>query len=278
MPYAKTPPLVPADWLSRHLSDASLVVLDCRWRLTDADFGAKAYAEGHIPNARFVDLNRDLSAPSARYGGRHPLPLPEAFQRRMGELGVGSDSYVICYDDDGAGAARCWWCLCFYGHCRVSVLDGGFPLWTASGYAVTQETPVIEPQPFKARPDPRMVADYQTVYNLRTAIPLVDARTPERYLGTVEPVDFKAGHIPGAANVPYSSVLTDQGTFRPREELSRLFEPVATQDADPIVYCGSGVSACVTILAMRKAGLTAMLYPGSWSDWIQHEDSPIDGP
>lgn len=275
MPFSAAPPLVSARWVRDHLSDPSLIILDCRWRLTDPGFGDQAYAEAHIPGSRRVDLDRDLSDSQGRYGGRHPLPQPAAFEESMRGLGVNSESRIVCYDDDSAGAARCWWALTFYGHQNVSVLDGGLAAWIDAGYPLTQKVNTNPRGTFVSRPDPRMVADYQTVRTLQNVLPVIDARAPERYAGTVEPIDARAGHIPGAVNYPYAALLSENGAFKDPESLRRIFSPVADVTDSPIVYCGSGVSACVVVLAMRHIGLNPLLYPGSWSDWIQHEDAPI---
>ncbi|MCL5116918.1 MAG: sulfurtransferase [Firmicutes bacterium] len=278
MPFGPTHPLVSTAWLNEHLADDRLVLLDCRWRLLDVPYGVDAFESGHIPGARFIDLHEQLSGPPGRYGGRHPLPLPGAFQQTMEALGVDDADYVICYDDDGAGAARCWWLMQYYGHAQVAVLDGGYPAWIEQGRPVSTAPPAPRPARFTPRPDPRMIADYETVRNISGTLPIVDARLPERYRGTVEPIDVKAGHIPGAVNQPYPEMFATGLYFRTPQELEKLWEPVLARSREPIVYCGSGVTACLDILALRLAGADPLLYPGSWSDWIQHEDAPTAAP
>ena len=273
MPFSDVPALVSATWLKDRINDPTIVVLDCRWRLTDAQYGPRVYAEGHIPGAHLVDLNTDLSSSPAASGGRHPLPGPDAFTALMMRLGVDPESYVVCYDDDSAGAARCWWLLQFYGHNTVSVLDGGYNAWVQSGQPVTTAQPSPRAGRFMAQPDPRMTADYQTVATVTGHWPVIDARAPERYSGAQEPIDRVGGHIPSAVNVPYSRVLNPDGTYRSPAELREVFGSLA--DRDPMVYCGSGVTACVNALALRLLGAHPLLYPGSWSDWIQHPDAPI---
>ncbi|MCY0899428.1 MAG: sulfurtransferase [Firmicutes bacterium] len=273
MPFSDTPPLVQAEWLFARLDDPHVVILDCRWQLTNPTYGIDAYRQSHIPGARYVDLGQHLSAPPGRYGGRHPLPTPQQFQEVMESLGVDDASYVVVYDDEATAAARCWWLLQYFGHGLVSMLDGGYAAWLRHGYPVTDVEPAIQRGHFTPRPDPRMVADYQTVRHLSQCFPVFDARMPDRYHGHDEPLDAKAGHIPGAENYPYTTVLNPDGTFRPLEDLRQIF-PLA-QSKEPIVYCGSGVSACVNIVALRLIGADPLLYPGSWSDWIQHEDAPI---
>lgn len=275
MPNSNRPLLVRPDWLFEHIFDPTIVVVDCRWRLGNPSYGDQAFFEGHIPGAVRLDMERDLSAPPGRYGGRHPLPSPRIFERKLSDLGIGHQTHVVCYDDDAAGSARAWFCLTYHGHAQVSVLDGGVRAWLAAGYPLSQDPPATQPKSFVARPNPRLVVDYQTVSHLRDVLPLIDARAPERFHGEIEPVDAVAGHIPGAVNYPHTAVLTEQGTYRSREELQQLFAPVLDQAHPPIVYCGSGVTACINLLALRQAGVESLLYPGSWSDWIQHEDAPI---
>lgn len=276
MPFSSVPPLVTADWLHDHIDDPSVVVLDCRWRLTDAQYGKVAYEGGHIQNARHVDLDRDLSDPVGRYGGRHPLPSPDHFQKVMEDAGVTSESFVVCYADDAAAAARCWWLLQYYGHPKAGVLDGGIDAWQKAGYPLSCDTPEPAHGQFAASPDPRMVADYRTVESVVSRVPVIDARAPERFRGDIEPIDIKAGHIPGAVNHPYSAVLNEDGTYLASAELHRSFAPILRDHTPAIVYCGSGVTACVDILALKLAGIEALLYAGSWSDWIQHEGAPIE--
>lgn len=275
MPYSSTYPLVTPEWLAQHLSDPDVVILDCRWRLTEASYGEEAFRSGHIPGAHFVDLHHDLSAPPDLYGGRHPLPAPDAFAARMGALGVDHSRYVVCYDDDGAGAARCWWLLQFYGQARVSVLDGGFPRWVEERHAVTRDASTPHPTEFVAVPDPRMVIDYDTLRRIKSSIHLVDARAPERYQGLTEPVDRIAGHIPGAYNQPFATVLDHGIAFKGPEAQRALWAPVLDESKSVAVYCGSGVTACADILALRLTGAEPLLYPGSWSDWIQHQEAPV---
>lgn len=277
MPFAKAPVLVDVHWLSQHLHDPLVVVLDCRWRLNDPEFSQQAYRAGHIPGARSVRLDRDLSAAPGRYGGRHPLLPPQDFEAAMAALGVGADSYVIAYDDDAAGSARLWWCLSFYGHERVSILDGGLPAWMAAGLPLSDQESLwdVPTRPFRASPDPALVVDYQSVRTLAGCLPLIDARAPERFAGVIEPVDRVGGHIPGAVNIPYQSLLRDDGRFRDARDLRRQFAPVLEAGSSPIVYCGSGVTACVVAAGLNHIGAQPIVYPGSWSDWIQHEDAPI---
>jgi thiosulfate/3-mercaptopyruvate sulfurtransferase len=227
------------------------------------------YGEGHLPDAVFVDLERDLSA---REGpGRHPLPDPLAFARRLGELGFGSAHRVVVYDDlGGTVAARLWWMLDSLGHPDVRVLDGGIGAWVSVGGSLETEAvrhPAAALRLASVWPQTRDRSDVQRGAPDRV---LVDMRAPERYRGEVEPVDPVAGHIPGARNLPVMSLLDENKRLLPPEGLrARLASVGMTGDGtELVVSCGSGVTACVGVLATRLAGLPdATLYPGSYSDW-----------
>ncbi|NMP21098.1 sulfurtransferase [Sulfobacillus harzensis] len=268
-------PLIEPEWLHDHLADPRLVILDCRWRLQQPDYGDDAFRAGHIPGAVFIDLHRQLAGPPGPPGGRHPLPSQAAFSEVMAQAGVREGSWVVAYDDDGAGAARCWWLLTFFGHSQVAVLNGGFAAWERRGGPVT--TAVTRPTPgaFTPRPNPAITIDFETLWPNYEAMTLVDARAPERYRGEVEPMDRVAGHIPGAINQPYQQLLAEDGRFKSPVELQQLLEPVLSRTDRPVVYCGSGVSACVDILGLTLIGAQPILYPGSWSGWIEHPVAPI---
>jgi thiosulfate/3-mercaptopyruvate sulfurtransferase len=265
--------LVEPEWLKEHLDDPDLVVVDCRFRLQDPDAGRQLYREGHIVGAHFLDLNRDLSSPLSSVGGRHPLPEARQFQERLRALGVRAQSWVVAYDDEGSGAARLWWLLQFYGHPRVSVLNGGYPLWVARGYPVSSVEPAPSVGDFVARPELHRVVSHDVLRTQKDALVVIDARDAERFRGEFEPVDRLGGHIPGAINWPYKQLLVGPAQFPPEEQIRAFYRDLPT--TSPVVYCGSGVSACVHALAMTVAGLQPVLYPGSWSDWIAHPDAPI---
>jgi len=261
-------PLVSAAWLAEHLADADLRVIDLRWYL-DGRSGRDAHRAGHIPGAVFVDLEKDLTAPTGP--GRHPIPGPAQFEATMRAAGVDDGSRVVVYGDDGPySSARLWWLLRYYGHPAVAVLDGGLAAWNGP-----LEEGAVEPAPgdFRARAaDGSMVVDREQVRAAGDAV-LLDARVGERYRGEVEPIDSKAGHIPGALNVPWKANLDDQLRFRPPAELRRLY--AAGEGREVIAYCGSGVNAAIDLLAMELAGIEgARLYEGSWSDWSR-QDLPV---
>ncbi len=252
---------------------ADVRVVDVRWKLGDPSAGRAMYLAGHIPGAVYVDMDEDLaSAPGL--GGRHPLPAADQFERAMGRAGIGDDTWVIAYDDGGSGAARLWWLLRHFGHGRVSLLDGGYAAWLAAGgVPETGKARPVEQTRFSAR---AQATDCIELDELKARLEhgevhLLDARAPERWRGEVEPVDTKAGRIPGSINAPTADTLSN-GYFRTPEELRDYFMALGVLDGKPIVVsCGSGVSACVDLAAMELAGIHgAQLYPGSFSSWIAH--------
>jgi thiosulfate/3-mercaptopyruvate sulfurtransferase len=228
--------------------------VDCRWELGRPERGRELYLEGHVPGASFLDVERDLSAPPASPGGRHPLPAPADFASAAGRAGIEPGVFVAAYDQGMAGGAeRLWWLLRHFGHEDVAVLAGGLAAWAGPLRTGEEE---IEPAEFVPRP---RAADTVEAAELATrlgeeGLVVVDARAPERYRGEVEPIDPVAGRIPGARNLPY----TDPADLRPEILEAR----------EIVVYCGSGITACVDLLALAQAGRDdAKLYPGSWSDW-----------
>jgi thiosulfate/3-mercaptopyruvate sulfurtransferase len=244
-------------------------LIDCRARLDDADFGARAYAAGHLPGAVFASLEQDFSAPPGA-GGRHPLPPAERLAARLRDLGLNDHDQIVVYDDTaGSFAARAWWCLRFLGHQAVAVLDGGLAAWTGP-----LETSVPEPRTghFSIRPSLTRTIDAQELLAGLDHADLVDARARPRFEGREEPIDPVAGHIPGASCLPFQGNLGQDGRFLSAAELQKRFHG---HGADTVCYCGSGVTAAHNILAMRVAGLPEpRLYPGSWSEWIRDPSRP----
>jgi thiosulfate/3-mercaptopyruvate sulfurtransferase len=275
-----TEPLVTSSWLRARLGEPGMRVVDCRYRLGEPGAGELLWREGHIPGAAFMDVDRDLAGPPGERG-RHPLPDADAFESAARRAGIGRDTLVVAYDEAGeGGAARLWWLLRHFGHDRVTVLDGGLRGWRGEGGELRAadhpdaSDEQIEPSDFRAlpaRPDTLsaddLVADAPEARGGRRPV-LVDARAPERYRGEVEPIDPVAGHIPGAVNLPFAALAPD-GRFLPPEELRSRFEAAGVTSGDEAVaYCGSGVTACVLVLAAEVAGIgPARLYPGSWSEW-----------
>jgi thiosulfate/3-mercaptopyruvate sulfurtransferase len=273
--------LVTTDWLALHLDDPGLRVVDVRWYLDPARRGIDAYRAGHVPSAVFLDVDRDLSAPGGGRGrarGRHPWPDGDQVARVMGAAGIGTGTQVVAYDDQaGAIAARLWYLLRAYGHDAVAVLDGGLAKWTAEGRPL--ETAVATPAPAAFTPQPRegWVVGKDEMERRPSGALVLDARAPDRYRGEAEPVDPRAGHIPGARSAPFAANLTGgpRPVFRPAGELRERYRALGAEGAEPIVYCGSGVTACHDLLALEVAGLKGRLYAGSWSEWSADPRLPV---
>lgn len=273
--------LVDTETLARHLDDPRWVVFDCRFTLSDAEAGRRAYAAGHIPGARYAHLEEDLSGPVGPGTGRHPLPDPALLARKLGDWGVDRSKQVVVYDDTfGAMAARLWWLLRWLGHEAVALLDGGFPKWQREGRPVTAEPPRVVPARFMAKPRDEMWVDSRFVERVvrDNSHLILDARAEERFRGEVEPFDKVAGHIPGALNRPYEDNLDLSGEFLSEEALREDYgaQLGGIPPERVIVMCGSGVTACHNLLAMEHAGLKgARLYAGSWSEWITDPNRPV---
>jgi thiosulfate/3-mercaptopyruvate sulfurtransferase len=259
-------PLVDTDWLHARLGDPAVVVVDCRFKLGEPGAGERAWREGHISGAAFLDVDRDLAAePGDR--GRHPLPAPGDFAAAARRAGIGRDSTVVAYDEAGeGGAVRLWWLLRHFGHEHVAVLNGGLRAWREIDGPLRAGEEEVEEGDFVARArEGDTVAAEELLGGERL---LLDARAPERYRGEVEPIDAVAGHIPGAVNVPFAEVAPGGRFPAPQELRMRLEAAGATPDRELVAYCGSGVTACTLVLAAELAGLpAARLYPGSWSEW-----------
>jgi len=271
-----TSPLATPGELAAALAEgAPPVLLDARWQV-GTDNGRAAYAAGHLPGAVFVDVDRDLSAPPGR-GGRHPLPEPAAFQEAMRRCGVRDGHPVVVYDQgDAGGAARAWWLLTWSGHGAARVLDGGFRAWTAAGLPVTVELPRPDPGDFTARPGRRPVLDVDGAAALARAGVLLDARSAARHAGREETVDPVAGHVPGSRSAPAGDLFAGDGTLRPAGELRARFAALGAHDGVPVgAYCGSGIAAAQTVLALELAGFDGVLWPGSWSEWITDPARPV---
>jgi thiosulfate/3-mercaptopyruvate sulfurtransferase len=270
--------IVSQAWLAEHLGTPDVIVVDCRFTLGQPDAGSDSYLLDHIEGAYYLDLERDMSGAKAAHGGRHPLPDLGAFSIRIGELGVDATKKVIAYDDQGgAMASRLWWMLQFLGHTEVYVLDQGYSSWKAAGYAVSDELPIAAPRIFSPKVHRTMLASKDEVKDKlgRSGTVLIDSREAKRYQGIEEPIDAVAGHIPGAKNYFWKDVLNEQGAWKRIEEIKAQFADLREAE-EIIVYCGSGVSACPNVLALKEAGFPAVkLYSGSWSDWISYEGNPI---
>lgn len=271
----------PAD-LRERLLDDDWAFVDCRFDLSEPERGRRLYELNHIPGAVYADLDRDLSAP-IRPGrtGRHPLPNPMQFARTLSDWGIDADVQVVTYDDSGGAiAARVWWMLRWLGHERVAVLDGGWRHWQRRGFPMKPGAERRSPRSFQAQVDPEATADAKLVNRFRAdaTARLIDARAAERFRGEREPLDSVSGHIPGAVSFPFQTNLGKNGLFLAPDELSERYRDViGTVPAKRVVcYCGSGVTAAHTVLAMTHAGLgQPRLYPGSWSEWITDPRRPV---
>ncbi len=268
---------VSVDWLQDHLNDPQVAISDCRFNLMQPQLGAQHYQESHIPGAHYLDLNQDLSSPIDIHGGRHPLPDPDLFANTLETMGIHSEppagpTLVVAYDDSRlAFAARLWWLLRYLGHDRVAVLDGGFSGWKASGYEVSSDLPVAKTGNFIPAIQSNLVMTIDQV-KARKDLPtvaLIDSREGDRYRGEREPIDPIAGHIPGAVNYPWQEVTDADGYLRSPSEQRQRWQNLSNAD-EIIVYCGSGVTACVNLLSLSVAHIPGKLYAGSWSDWCSY--------
>lgn len=280
-------PLVSVDWLAAHASDPAVRIVDVRWYLGKPGAGREAYAKGHLPGAAFLDVDRDLASPPGSGPGRHPLPTADAFARSLASIGVGRASgdahpfTIVAYDDaGGAYAARLWWLLRYFGLGSGRVLDGGIQAWTAKGLPLSTDEPTFAPgEPMKLTPGGAGVVDKAEVDRMRLAkvATILDARAKERYEGVTEPIDARPGHIPGARSMSFvGNLVAPGGALRSRDELEQRYREAGVLDAATLVAsCGSGVTACHTLLALAILGRDdALLYEGSWSDWARDESLP----
>jgi len=276
------PPLMSVDALIAQLDDPHIVIIDCRFQLVagpvDAHPGHTAYQMSHIPKAQYADLNVDLSsAVVAGLTGRHPLPDLTHFQMRLRQWGVNQESRVVCYDSSGgAFAVRLWWLMRWCGFDAVSVLDGGWQQWLHHKAPVTSDTETPLRGNVTLGPMKDWLISAEDIMQQPTTYQLIDARGADRYRGENETIDPVAGHIPGAYSAPFTNNLSEDGRFLPADRLRARFAPLLG-DAITGHYCGSGVTACHNWFAMTLAGLTpGKLYPGSWSDWINDPQRPVE--
>ena len=250
-------------------------MIDCRFSLPDPDLGQQQYDTGHIPDAYYLDLNRHLSSPVQAHGGRHPLPRWPKFVEKLNLLGIQSNPQtpVVIYDASRfAFAARLWWMLRYLGHKNVALLDGGINAWVAAGLSLSCETPRPQIGCFVPQPQTDWIVDidYVRQYKDNLGTMVIDSRSGDRFRGEREPIDPVAGSIPGAVNYFWQDVSTEAGLLNSPEILSNYWQTV--DDADEvIVYCGSGVTACVNLFSQVVAGKPmGKLYPGGWSDWCSY--------
>lgn len=288
---AKRPYLVEVDWLSSQIADSdypnsdypnsdqsNIVVIDTRFSLPEPDLGRSQYATGHIPGAYYLDLNQDLSSPVQAHGGRHPFPAWQQFIAKLNQMGIYSapphgPTQIVIYDDSRfAFAARLWWMLRYLGHEQVAILDGGMQAWETAGLPLSVEVPQVKQGDFQARFQPDWTVDIAAVRQRKDnpGVVVIDSRSPERFRGEVEPIDPIAGSIPGAINAFWQQITTETGHMQSADMLSRHWADLDPTD-EIIVYCGSGVTACVNLFALVASGHPMhKLYPGGWSDWCSY--------
>lgn len=264
---------------------SGVVVLDATWNLMGPP-GREAYDAGHVPGAYFVDLDIDLAGPPGA-GGRHPLPSASVVEAMLHRTGIDADSAVVVYDAaNSMAAARARFVLRYFGVENVRVLDGGFAAWQAAGGEVSTEElaatdvsaaePAVGGAAFVPTPGNIQVLDAEGAAEIAAGGVLLDARAPERFAGEVEPMDKVAGHIPGAVNAPTTGNVAADGHFLPADELRERFAALGADGSQPVgAYCGSGVTAAHEALALEIAGVDAVVYVGSWSEWITDPDRPI---
>ncbi|SLN16806.1 3-mercaptopyruvate sulfurtransferase [Aquimixticola soesokkakensis] len=279
MPHSDPKTLVTTDWLAQHLKNPDLRVIDASWYMPADKRDAQAeYAAGHIPGARFVDID-DLS--DLRSDLPHMAPPVEKFMSRMRALGIGDGHQVVIYDGAGLfSAARMWWMFKLFGQNNVAVLDGGLPKWLDEERPITTEPPVIKDRHMVPEFQPDLVRDVTQVARASKLgdYTIVDARAGARFRGDVpEPrAGLRSGHIPNARNVPYTNLLTAEGTLRPVTELRGIFERAGVDLSKPVITsCGSGVTAAILSLALERIGAQHSLYDGSWAEWGMYGDLKV---
>jgi len=266
--------------LATHLNDPDWRVFDCRHQLSDTAYGEKMYAEGHLPGAFFLHLDRDLSSPMNGHNGRHPLPNIALLSGKLGAAGVTAKTQVVVYDDAGGMiAGRLWWLLRWLGHDKVALLDGGINQWLKEERPITTAAAKSAPAVFTVGRRDWVVSADEVLSNIdKGEFCLVDARAPDRFRGENETLDPVGGHIPGARNRFFRDNLVADGRFKPAAELRKEWLEILVDvpSESSVMYCGSGVSACHNLLALSLAGLDgARLYAGSWSEWCSDPVRPV---
>ncbi len=274
--------IISAETLQENLENPHWAILDCRFYLQEPDRAYQEYLASHIPGAVYIHLDRDLSGEIVPgKTGRHPLPDSQTFVERLSNWGIDNSTQVIAYDNKGGAiAARLWWMLRWLDHDKVAVLNGDWQAWLDHNYAVESGETTRERKEFQAVEHPEYIVDADFVEQIREDdnYLLLDARSPNRYWGLEEPIDSRAGHIPGAVTAPYEKNLTPEGYFLSPAELKQRYDSLLV-DIPPsqvIVYCGSGVTSIHNLIAMIEAGYEmGLLYPGSWSEWITDTRRPV---
>jgi len=270
----KTEYFVDSDWLVTQLNNPHVVIVDCRFQLTNPNWGKTEYHHSHIPGAYYLNLDRDLSSLIQQHGGRHPLPDLNTLAQKFAAMGiVQNETLVVAYDDSRfAFAARLWWLLSYLGHSSVVLLDGGWQGWQNNNYPTDNIIPEVRPGSFLAEPNSSWLVDINDVKSAQNqdSTVIVDSRDRDRYLGIREPIDPVAGSITGAVNSPWKLVSNESGYLKSTVAQQKLWQDYH-QAENIIVYCGSGVTACVNLFSLSLAGLkNTKLYGGGWSDWCSY--------
>ncbi|MEE4217451.1 MAG: sulfurtransferase [Xanthomonadales bacterium] len=272
--------LVSPHELMELIDGGECVTVDCRFDLNNTGMGRKAWLEGHVPGAFYAHLDEDLSGRVELHTGRHPLPGIDAFARFLASIGWREGKMLVAYDDSSSVfAVRLWWLMRYFGE-PAAILDGGFAAWKNAGMYVDTFPISAPPTPVpELAPSRSMALSTDRIQAGLGSLTLIDARAPERFSGEVEPLDKRAGHIPGSLNRPFGLNLDEDGCFKNPETLRAEFQQLISGSAlkNVVHTCGSGVSACHNLFAMELAGLNGTrLYPGSWSRWIINPDRPIE--
>lgn len=272
--------LVNASWLKENINNENFVVVDCRFDLMEHSYGKESYEKGHIPGSFFMDMEKDLASKVEEHGGRHPFPDLNELKEKLEDIGIGNDTKVVAYDDgDLAGAARFWMVLRYMGHNKVYILNGGIKSWCEKGYELSQDNTVSSSRgAFDININENMLVKMEEVKQKlnKENVAIVDAREEKRYNGEVEPIDKKAGHIPGALNYFWMEVLNEnQDKIKTLEELEKHFEELKNYD-EVILYCGSGLTTTVNSLALDELGIKHKVYAGSYSDWVSYEENKVE--
>ena len=275
--------IISAEKLKKIINEKNLIIFDCRFDLMNKDKGYSEYLESHIRGAHYINLESDLSSPASRHSGRHPLPDIRKFTNLLNSSGINNNSQIILYDNENSSmCSRLWWMLKLVGIENCAVLDGGFSAWNRNKFPVNNSVPdnTIE-ECLEYSYNSNYLVDTLSLKEMlsnKESLYLIDARDKERFLGRIEPLDKKAGHIPGAINMPFKNNLDEYGKFKEVSELKKNFPNINNKNSRDIVnMCGSGVTACHNFLAMKHCGFNNLkVYVGSWSAWSSYPDAEIE--
>jgi len=274
--------IISAKALNNIINNENLIIFDCRYNILKKDLGYKNYLESHIKNAHYINLESDLSSEATEHSGRHPLPEISKFNSFLNFYGINKNSQIVLYDDDNSSmCSRFWWMLKLVGIENCAVLDGGYKSWYPNHFPTDNLVPKdLRKENIKYSYNSDYLIDTENLKNRlkKNDIYLIDARDKDRFLGKKEPIDNKAGHVPGAINMPFKNNLGKDGKFKNKSELRNIFQEITLDDSKEIInMCGSGITACHNYLAMEYCGLRkSKIYVGSWSAWSSYNDNKIE--